>query len=1036
MRPNKIIGIGDIHIFNAKRFDEHKHVFNNFYKILDREKPELVVIAGDVIDSKLRLSPEQINLCREFLFEVANRCSVLMIPGNHDTNLANKERLDSLTPIVTSLWNETTYPIHYIKNSGVYRIEGLTWAVWSCMDDQKSPFDGTDKVYPWEYVFGLYHGVISGAKTSEGYKLPGGIDISEFKYCNQVIAADIHQQQSFRLGEINYTGPLLQVSVNEDPDGTCLVYNLNGLQYDLPQVVRIPNDYSTINYTLGDALPTSALPTQKVRIKYDSHDLSRVKASEAAKAIKATLRVRTVDIVPVAKKKDPFLIKLDAKSDITSNQLSDYFKEYVKKGAEKLGIKNNLDENLDRLSKYDQEFSQGEAREFENGDYQVYKVVLDNFLSFGPGKNVIDLDKEGLVGIHGNNRVGKSSIIKAIQFGLFNEMPSNSSAIKMINKENRDMPASVELYLTKAGRVYRIVRTITPKKKGNGVDFDLTFHEVDVLESELNNLTKESRPYTETEIRKYLGLNETFEMLSLFSAQKRQVEFIDCKNAERLKLVNKFLGLHNFELKEENVKDAIKEKTAEYNALAKQIDKDTNIAHLEAELKRSLTLLKIQKNEEASIKQELSELEEIYGDVIYTYQSNLKMANRLIDEPTSLISSIEQYETDIQNIRKVQDANIEKAEQCEADAYLLSEQFSDLYGVDAADYKPNFDLINEDRKKGAVLEHEIKQLEKQLTMDTCGGCGRDFTDADKDKVRVLLGQKRHELKQTNAVMEAEEERYQKAKRMIKEMETYLDEADDYREKENMKLENQVKDKQLRIKNAQAEIAEYDKVQDAKMIVDLLKERIEEYNLEKHELNQYLAAAQNQISETRDAAQLGRKIAEYRSKIAQLDELEAELGLLKVYRKIVNKDGLPLYILRSKIDEINEKVNLIVSQVFPFNVDFSVDDDKGELKIQFSYENDADKNDVGLASGSETFIINLCIKVALAQISTLPKIDTVFIDEGYDSLDKDTIERIPALFNVLTNYYKNVITISHLDEVKDMCMHQIKLARHGKYTEIL
>ena len=121
-KPKKILGVGDIHFFNSKRFDEHRHVLNNFYSLLDVEKPDLILIGGDVVDSKLRLSPEQIEMCRDFLMNLANTCPVIMIPGNHDVNLQNKERLDSLTPFVNSLINEVTYPIHYLKNSGLYNI--------------------------------------------------------------------------------------------------------------------------------------------------------------------------------------------------------------------------------------------------------------------------------------------------------------------------------------------------------------------------------------------------------------------------------------------------------------------------------------------------------------------------------------------------------------------------------------------------------------------------------------------------------------------------------------------------------------------------------------------------------------------------------------------------------------------------------------------------------------------------------------------------------------------------------------------------
>ena len=178
------------------------------------------------------------------------------------------------------------------------------------------------------------------------------------------------------------------------------------------------------------------------------------------------------------------------------------------------------------------------------------------------------------------------------------------------------------------------------------------------------------------------------------------------------------------------------------------------------------------------------------------------------------------------------------------------------------------------------------------------------------------------------------------------------------------------------------------------------------------------------------------IKAYNEWVKVLHELEGEIRLLKAYRKIVSKDGLPLYILNSKIAEINEKVNLVVSQVFDFEIDFSIDDDKGELKIQFSYPDEPDGNDIGLASGSETFIINVCIKVGLSQISSLPKIDSFFIDEGYDSLDAKTIEKLPALFSMLTNYYKNVVTISHMEIVKDMCSSQIRLEKKGKYTQCL
>lgn len=1029
MRPKKILAIGDIHIFNHKRFEEHRHVFQNLEKLICKEQPDVIVVGGDVIDSKLRLSPEQIQLCREFLNMLAGWAPVVMIPGNHDTNLANKERLDSLTPIVFSLLNETNYPIHYFRNSGLYTAENVRWAVWSCIDDQKNPFPAN--YTKGEYTIGLYHGVVAGATTDDNFKLSGGVDVEEFKNCDMVILADIHKQQSFRNGEINYTGSLIQVNVTESPNGSCLIYNSNKTGYDVA-VHRIQNDYSTINMTVGDAI-IQPLPTQKIRMKFDTDKLTRSQAVEMSKQLKSTFNVK-VDIVPIVKKKDKTLVKIDDKAEINSNNIADYFKDFVVKAKDKLDIKDVV-EDIPSLIDMDKEFSKGEIKDFEPGDYGVYKVILNNFLSFGPKNNEIDLDRDGLLGIVGENRVGKSSIIKAIQFALFYEMPNNSTAIKMINKYNRDKPAFVEVYFNKNNKQYKVKRMLTPNKKGTGVDINLQFLEIDAKEVEINNLTKESRPYTETEIRKYLGLNETFEMLSVFSAQKRQTEFIDCKNAERLKLVNKFLGLQNFELKEENVLAALKEKNAIYNNLIKQFDKEIDLTALKNDLKKTEVLLRLVTNDESELKSEQIELEDLYKDIITMYNVNLKTSQKKIEEPVALKKQIDTLSAEKVEIEKTIEENTVKAKEILVDAYVADKDFRDKHKVAHTDWKSSYDEINDLKGKIAVLDHEISKGKKQADMTLCASCGKDFTEKDRKKVLAKIEGWNDEKNDLNIEIVSRETEIANIKEEIRLVNELFGKADKLINKDNTRLASCIKDIIIEIGELQLEIAEYDNVQEAKIIISMLKDKVDEFSRSKKLLEDKIADTQYKIGNYKSKInEFNNKIEERKKKAKLLDGIENELRLLKAYRKIVSKDGLPLYILQSKIDEINEKVNLVVSQVFDFKLDFSIDDEKGELKIQFNYDDETEGNDIGLASGSETFVINICIKVGLSQISNLPKIDSFFIDEGYDALDPKTIERLPALFNMLTNYHKNVITISHMEIVKDMCLHHIKLEKKQKYTE--
>lgn len=1034
MIPKKILAIADVHIFNAKRFQEHIYLFDQLEKVLSAEMPDIIVVGGDVIDSKLRLSPEQIDICRNFFIRLANTAPVILIPGNHDSNLASKERMDSLTPIVHSIEN-TLFPINYIKKSGLYKMYDLNWAVWSCLEDQKSPFED-GYVKGDEYIIGLYHGVVSGAVNNTGFRLSGGIDLKEFDNCDMVIMGDIHKAQSFRNGEINYTGSFIQVNVDEDPNGTYLIYDWNGSKYDV-QVKSIENIYSTIAIEFGEKLG-SILPTQNLRIKFDTDTASRVSVMEKAKELKSEFNVK-VDVVPMIKKKQHFSIndlKTLKSNAINSFNILDYFKDFVTKAKDKLDI-TDVSKDMPTLLNYETEFSKGELKEFEPGDFYIVDMKLDNFLSFYKDHNDIKLDEDGIIGIVGKNRVGKSSVIKALQFVLFNEVPNNSSAIKMINKFNRDKPAFVEVTLVKLNKIYKIRRTLTPDKKQTTVRIDLIFSEIDENGAVVNDLTKESRPYTEKEIQKYLGLNETFEMLSLFSAQKRQQEFIDCKNADRLKLVNKFLGLHSFELKEENVKERLREETAVYNTIIADFNRDTDITDLNKKLLQAETLLKLYKTNESDIVNSSNELELAYKDILLTYQNNKTISLKNIANPDETRKEIKALELENEELRKNILENVKKANDLKTNINVQSDLFTEMNGCNYNDYKGDIAKVTDIGKKIAVIDYEIAQANKQINIDLCNSCGKEFTDADKDKVREIIRTKTDEKKNLQAMLGVLQEKIDYDNSWIKKIQDAEKKIKDIEKYENIRIETTIKNNDFSIATAGTKIAEWDVVNNAKLVVSSLKDKVNEYNLEKEKLQSELEQVKENITiSNMTIKDVNNKIKVYNEKFKQIELIEDKLRVLKAYRKIVSKDGLPLYILMSKIEEINEKINLIISQVFDFTIEFQVDDKKGELKIQFIYENDPEKNDVALASGSETFMINLCIKVALSQISTLPKIETVFIDEGYDSLDKDTIEKVPKLFYTLTNFYKNVITISHLDELKDMCDHQIKLEKVGRYTTMV
>ena len=191
-KPQRICHVSDVHFFLNKRHSEFKELTKKLCLQIVEEKIDLVYVGGDVIDSKSRLSPEQVEAVTHFFYSISSICPMIVIPGNHDINLQRKGSLDSLTPIINVI--NPKHPIYYLTDSGIYNLYNIDWVVWSCIDDL-DPFTlGKKEV---DYSIGCYHGTVKGSSTDSGWGLDGGVSLDLFKDVDICMLGDIHQRQSF-----------------------------------------------------------------------------------------------------------------------------------------------------------------------------------------------------------------------------------------------------------------------------------------------------------------------------------------------------------------------------------------------------------------------------------------------------------------------------------------------------------------------------------------------------------------------------------------------------------------------------------------------------------------------------------------------------------------------------------------------------------------------------------------------------------------------------------------------------------------------
>lgn len=234
----KLIHLSDLHI--GKRVNEfsmiedQKYILKKILNIIDDEKPDGIIIAGDVYDKTVP-SAEAVQLFDDFLCRLAERkLQVYIISGNHDSaeRLAFGGRIMGISGIHMSpvydgkavcIQQEdefgvlNIYMLPFIKPAHVRRffpdeeIESYTDAIRVAVENIQ--IDTTQRNLI------ITHQFVTGATTSESEELSVGgsdnVDVSVFDEFDYVALGHIHGPQKMSRETVRYCGTPLKYSFSE-----------------------------------------------------------------------------------------------------------------------------------------------------------------------------------------------------------------------------------------------------------------------------------------------------------------------------------------------------------------------------------------------------------------------------------------------------------------------------------------------------------------------------------------------------------------------------------------------------------------------------------------------------------------------------------------------------------------------------------------------------------------------------------------------------------------------------------------------------
>jgi len=1029
--------ISDIQIRNLKRHTEYEEVFNRTYEEVKKHKDNAVVyIGGDIAHSKTEMSPELVDQLSRLFKNLADICPTILIAGNHDCNLNNRSRMDVLSPIVNNLQHPD---LHYLKDSGVYKcadVKFVVWDVWEKEDDyiEAKDFEGETKIV-------LFHGTVDKSETDLGFFLPSDVKIAKFDGYDMGLLGDIHKRQHLDKKEtISYCGSLVQQNHGE---GLSHGYLLWDVPKRVSEYIEVPNDYGyyTINIDNGKVPDCPDIPQKaRLRVRVSNTSPSQLKKAmsliHSRHGIKEVSVTKTDSIYSTEKVRGQHIAVGNVRdSDYQYNLIEEYLKS------------NHFvdDDTLIDIKKINEELNGRLPEDDVNRgvNWQVKKLEFSNMFSYGED-NVVDFTKlSGIVGLFAPNAQGKSSLLDALSFCLFDRSSRAYKAVNVLNnkKDNFHCKATLEV----EGIEYFIERDA--KRQSNGhVKVNVEFYTF-ADDGEKVSMNGDQRRTTDVNIRRLIGTYDDFVMTSL-SLQTNSTVFIDKTQKERKDLLAQFMGIGVFDqlynLASDEIHDVssllksfknnnydtdlaeIKESLTDFRKESRELTtskkdmvvnkkkSDSDIISLTKKLRKvdnNLGSLSELEEKKISLNNELSSTDEKFGK-LKTLSEQYKVEETELTEKISIykenevdkkFAQFEQYSLEKSNHQveidklKIQVQHkldkIDKLGNLEHDpdcTYCMSNPFT----LDAIETK---EKLNEDKSLADTFLKKSSELDSIINGLSHITAHKQQMDSCINNFNLLTSN----ISKTDSEQKLTTER---KKNLISQLAIIEDKINLYHEQEkdiiyNKDLHNDIESKQSNSDYVENEI-------------------------ETNDVNLNSVNGEIKVLETNRKNIL--------SNIKKVEELEGKYAAYQYYMDAIKRDGIPYELISKALPTIEGAVNDILAQIVDFSMVLEMD---GKNVNCFIVYDDDNIWPLELSSGMERFISSLAMRVGLINVSNLPAANFLAIDEGWGTMDSDNLNSVYNLFQYLKTQFQFTMIVSHIDSMRDAVDTLLEIKKENNFSNV-
>ena len=1028
--------ISDIHIRNLKRHAEYEQVFEKLYdKIKENRENSLIYIGGDIAHSKTDMSPELVDQTSRFLKSLSEICPTIVITGNHDCNLNNLNRLDVLTPIINNL---NLPNLHYLKHSGVYDVADVSFVVWDVWEDEEDYIKANDFEADTKVV--LYHGTVDRSKTDVGFSLPGKVTIDYFDDYDMGLIGDIHKRQYLNEEKtIAYCGSLIQQNHGESIGHGYLLWEV---PTRTAEYIEIPNNfgYYTIDIDNGLVPDVDDMPKKaRLRVRISNTDGAQLKKCLAV--IHHRYGIKDVTITRVDRRErvrgeEQVVIGDVNDTDYQYELIEDFLKRHHTITDDMLVKIKNLNEDINN--------ELPPARVKRNIDWKIKNFEFSNMFCYGEDNYVDFTQLDGIVGMFAPNASGKSTLLDALSFCLFDVTSRTTKAASVLNNKKKNFNCKVNFEVS--GLDYYIERKATTRSRDGHVKVDVNFWMVDDG-GDIVSLNGDQRRTTNYNINRVIGTYDDF-ILSTLSTQNNFTVFIDKTQKERKELLATFMGTDIFDTLYQSANDKI----SETQTLLRDFNK-TDYGKMLADLQKETTILEVNQTNLLTKKDNETKT---YNDL-----------NSQIINLTTQLKPVDDTIRDIGILEKDKSENEELLEKAfNEESNVTTEQYDLSVVID--DLKSKIKIYEKDNvqekyaelekleKERSLFEIELDKLKaevrvkldktnklKDVTHDPdCEHCMSNPLTLDaieteknlskdvelaKDYKEKKEGMDKEIEKMSNA--RAFKEELDKAKSQLSEGNLRNDNLNyglQYINERKQNIENQ-------IESVNSEIKRYKEQENNIKYNEKVKDKITTKELELSDVDKKISELNDDITEVHSDIKVNdNEMRNINKKIKEISELEKQNQAYHYYLDAVRRDSIPYELLEKAIPTIEGEVNNILSQLVDFQMALEMDGKNINANIVYD---DVNQWPLELSSGMERFISSLAMRVGLINVSNLPRSNFLAIDEGWGTMDSDNINSVYNLFQYLKTQFQFALIVSHVDSMRDAVDTLLEITKDSDFSKI-